>query len=136
MRTANVPGMMLCLVAVAGCWPARATDAPLLRRDLAGDDRREVLLLTVDYGPGGASLPHRHDAQLVVYVLEGEVRMQVDGAPEQRLGPGQVFYEGPGDVHRVSANASDSHPARLLVFMIKDKAKPVTLPVPGRAGAP
>ncbi len=81
-------------------------------------------MLTVEYVPGGASLAHRHNAQVFVYVLQGSVRMQVQGAPLVTLGPGDTFYEGPEDIHTVSANASATEPARILVFMVKDKAAP------------
>ena len=90
---------------------------------------KEVRMLTVTYLPGGASLPHRHDAQVFVYVLEGSMTMQVDGAAPVTVGPGQTFYEGPRDVHRVSANASQSEPAKLLVVMIKEKKQPASRPV-------
>ena len=32
------------------------------------------------------------------------------------------------NIHRQSTNASKTKPAKLLVFMIKDKGKPVTIP--------
>lgn len=105
--------------------------ATLLTRDLPDMPGKEVVMLAVSYLPGGASLPHRHDAEVFVYVLEGSVVMQVDGQPAQTLGVGQTFHEGPTDVHRQSANASATQPAKLLVFMIKDKNKPVTVPVAG-----
>jgi quercetin dioxygenase-like cupin family protein len=105
--------------------------ATLLTRELPDMPGKEVVMLTVSYLPGGASLPHRHDAEVFVYVLEGSVVMQVDGEPAQTLGVGQTFHEGPTDVHRQSANASATQPAKLLVFMIKDKNKPVTFPVAG-----
>jgi quercetin dioxygenase-like cupin family protein len=54
--------------------------------------------------------------------------MQIAGGPELTLGPGETFYEGPEDIHTVSANASPTKPARILVFMIKDAAAPVSLP--------
>jgi len=103
----------------------------LLTRDLPDMRGKEVVMLTVSYLPGGASLPHRHEAEVFVYVLEGSVVMQVDGQPAQTLGVGQTFHEGPADIHRQSANASATKPAKLLVFMIKDKNKPVTVPVTG-----
>jgi quercetin dioxygenase-like cupin family protein len=103
----------------------------LLTRDLPEIPGKEVVMLTVDYLPGGTSLPHRHNAEVFVYVLEGSVVMQVDGQPARTLGVGQTFHEGPADVHRQSANASATEPAKLLVFMIKDKNKPVTVPVDG-----
>jgi quercetin dioxygenase-like cupin family protein len=107
----------------------------LLTQDLPGIPGKEALMLTVTYVPGGASLPHRHDAEVFVYVLEGSVVMQIDGHPPQTLGPGKTFHEGPSDVHRQSANASAAQPAKLLVFVVKDKGKPVTLPVATSAPA-
>jgi quercetin dioxygenase-like cupin family protein len=104
----------------------RGTAQPLLTQDLADIPGKEVVVLTVTYLPGGASLPHRHDADVFVYVLEGSVLMQVDGQPPVTLGPGQTFHEGPADIHRQSANASTTKPAKFVVFMIKDKNKPAT----------
>ena len=105
------------------------TAQPLLSRDLPDIPGKEVVMLTVTYLPGGASLPHRHDAEVFVYVLEGSVVMQVDGQPAVTLGAGRTFHEGPADIHRQSANASATEPAKIVVFMIKDKNKPVTRPV-------
>src|SRR5579872_4919843 len=99
----------------------------LMQRDLAGVSGKEVLVLTVEYGPGESSQPHRHDSNVFVYVLQGSVRMQVQGQKPVTLTAGQTFYEGPGDVHLVSANASATQPAKFLVFMVKSKGAPVTL---------
>jgi quercetin dioxygenase-like cupin family protein len=110
--------------------PAKeATVHPLLVQDLPQFPGKEVSMLTVEYLPGGASLPHRHDAEVFVYVLEGSVVMQVDGQKAVTLGPGGTFHEGPNDIHRQSANASATEPAKFLVFMIKDKGKAATRPV-------
>jgi quercetin dioxygenase-like cupin family protein len=68
-----------------------------------------------------------------VYVLEGAVKMQVQGSEPVTLGPGETFYEGPDDIHTVSANASQSRPARILVFIVKDKAAPISTPVGSKA---
>jgi quercetin dioxygenase-like cupin family protein len=119
----------------AGDAAADATVRELAVQTLAGNTDKELRLLTVDYRPGGMSLPHRHNAQVLVYVLEGRVRMQVEGAAPVILGPGSTFYEGPDDVHAVSANASSSAPARLLVFMVKNKGAPVSVPVIGGGSA-
>jgi quercetin dioxygenase-like cupin family protein len=98
----------------------------LMTKDLVAAAGKEVLMLTVSYPPGGASPPHRHDAQVFVYVLEGELIMQVRGGPKVTLKPGDTFYESPGDVHEVSANASKTAPAKFLVFIVKDKGAPTT----------
>ena len=121
----------------AALWPggasADAAKAPpdaivkeLMTRDLVGSAGKEVLMVTVEYLAGGASLPHRHNAQVFVYVLEGEVRMQVEGSAAVTLGPGETFYEGPDDIHTVSANGSRTKSARILVFIVKDKGAPVS----------
>src|ERR1700741_3685411 len=74
----------------------------LMTKPLAGASAKEVRMLTVEYLPGGASLPHRHNAQVFVYVLDGAVKMQIGGGPLLTLGPGETFYEGPDDIHTVS----------------------------------
>jgi quercetin dioxygenase-like cupin family protein len=113
-------------VAAHAADPQPAIVVPLMTKDLTGIPNKEGTMLTVQYLPGGASLPHRHDAHVFVYVLEGSVKMQVEGQPVVTLTAGQTFYENPGDVHRVSANASTTQPAKILVFMVKDKDKPAT----------
>ena len=115
---------------------ARPNSGILMSRDLPGAPGKEALVITVEYPPGGASAPHRHDASVFVYVLEGSVVMQVDGKPAETLAAGQTFYEGPDDVHRVSKNASATQPAKLLVFMVKDKGKPATRLVPSGPSSP
>lgn len=98
----------------------------LVQKDLLGLPEKEILTLTVEYQPGGASLPHRHDAQVFVYVLQGKVTMQVAGHPAVTLQQGQIFYESPTDVHVVSANASKTESAKILVFIVKNKNAPVS----------
>jgi len=110
--------------------PAAAIVKELMSRDVAGASGKEIRMLTVEYLPGGASLPHRHNAQVFVYVLEGSVVMQVAGQKAVTLGPGGTFYEGPEDVHTVSANASRTKPARILVFMVRDAGTPISIAVP------
>lgn len=98
---------------------ADAVVSPLLTKELLARPDQEITMLTVEYAPGESSPKHRHDAQVMVYVLEGAVRMQVEGQPLVTLTRGQTFYEGPDDVHLVSANASQTQPAKFLVFMVR-----------------
>jgi quercetin dioxygenase-like cupin family protein len=118
---------MLCLLAVPAVADEQVT--PLMREDLAGLPGKEGVMLTVEYAPGASSGKHRHNAHTFVYVLEGAIVMQVAGGEAVILGPGQTFYESPDDIHLVSKNASDSQPAKFLVFFVKDKGAPPTVPV-------
>jgi len=107
---------------------AHETITPLLTKDLAGSLGEQVLMYTVDFPPGFSSPIHRHNAQVSVYVLEGSVVMQVRGQKELTLGPGQSFYEDPSDIHIVSRNASNTKPAKFLVFLINKKGAPLVIP--------
>jgi quercetin dioxygenase-like cupin family protein len=62
-------------------------------------------------------------------VLEGSIVMQVKGGKEVTLTPGQTFYEGPNDVHTIGRNASQTEPAKFVVFLVKNKNAPVLVPV-------
>jgi quercetin dioxygenase-like cupin family protein len=115
-------GSLALSAAAGGAAPSDAVVAPLITRDLIGMPGKEVTMETVEYPPGGKSPPHSHHAQVFVYVLEGSLRMQVQGSPLVTLGPGATFYESPDAVHVVSENASTSKPAKFLVVMVKDKA--------------
>ncbi len=109
--------------------PVKAT--PLMTKDLPGIAGKEATVLTVELAPGAVSSPHRHEASTFVYVLEGSVVMGVKGGNEVTLHPGEMFYENPDDVHTVGRNASATKPAKFLVFMVKAKGSPVSIPVPG-----
>ena len=100
----------------------------LLLKDLAGTPAKELSMITVEYRPGATDPVHRHHAQAMVYVLEGSVVMQVEGKDPVTLMPGQTFYEGPDDVHVVARNASQTEPAKFLVFFVKDKGAPILVP--------
>lgn len=108
---------------------AAAQNGPLLNFPLPplGDDN-EILVLEINLEPGQSSSPHRHNAHVFVYVLEGLVNMQVAGGELQTLGPGEMFYENPDDIHAVSANASDTEPAKFLVHILKKVGVPVSAP--------
>ena len=56
-----------------------ATVRSLLSKDLAGIPGKELSMITVEYQPGGSDQAHRHHAQVLVYVLEGSIVMQVKG---------------------------------------------------------
>jgi quercetin dioxygenase-like cupin family protein len=117
---------LLMLAAV----PAQAADVKeLFAIDLADYPGKEGRMLEVSYPPGARDMVHRHDAHAFVYVLEGQIIMQLKGQPAVTLKAGQTFYEGPADVHVVGRNASNTEPARFVVVLLKAKGAPVLTPV-------
>jgi quercetin dioxygenase-like cupin family protein len=109
--------------------PEEAKVTPVMSKDLADIPGKEGLMITVVYPPGSSDPVHRHNAHGFIYVLEGSIVMQVKGGKEVTLTPGQSFYEGPDDVHVVGRNASQTKPAKFVVFLVKDKNAPVLVPV-------
>jgi quercetin dioxygenase-like cupin family protein len=97
-----------------------------MTKDLPDYSGKEGMVELVEFAPGEVSQPHRHNADLFVYVLDGTVVTQVQGDVERTVHAGGVFYESPTDVHTVSRNASKTKPAKLLVFYLKAKGAPPT----------
>jgi quercetin dioxygenase-like cupin family protein len=129
MSTLKSVGMVLILTLAQF---SRAAEppvvTPLMMKELTDISSKEMLMITVDYPPGGADPIHRHDAHAFVYVLEGAIVMQVRGGKEVTLKPGQTFYEGPNDIHTVGRNASTTQPAKFLVVLLKNKGAEALIP--------
>src|SRR5215470_1185819 len=86
----------------------------------------------VEYGPGGSSPGHLHPKSAFIYatVLEGAIRSQVNDGPVKTYKAGESFSELPGDRHSVSANASETQPAKLLaVFVLDTNETDLTIPI-------
>jgi quercetin dioxygenase-like cupin family protein len=127
MAIAKLSVMLLCLAFI----PLETKEAkvtPLFSKDLPEFPGKEGVMITVEYPPGSIDPIHRHNADAFVYVLEGSIVMQVRGGKEVILTPGQTFYEGPEDIHVVGRNASQTKPAKFVVFFVKDKGAPILVP--------
>jgi quercetin dioxygenase-like cupin family protein len=90
----------------------------------------EAKAVEVTYEPGGHAAPHSHGCPVLGYVAEGTIRNQVNAEPERVYKVGETFYEAPNGVHRVSANASQTEPAKVIAFFVCDHATPITVPIP------
>ena len=114
----------LGLAAVVAARQAPASQSRIaFERVLPAMDGRAIRLKIVDvtYPPGGANASHSHPCPVVGYVLRGAVRMRLNEGPETIYRAGDTFYEGPGDIHSASANASATEPARFLAYFTCDR---------------
>jgi quercetin dioxygenase-like cupin family protein len=118
------------LGAVVAQQPTPATKVtPLMKQVIPEYPGHEVTMLTLDIPPGGGSAAHRHPGHHIFgYVLEGAYKIKLDDGPERTLTKGETFYEAPGQLHAVSHNASETEPAKILVVMLAETGKPVTVP--------
>jgi len=121
--------LALAFMATGALPTQEAKVTELFSKDLKEYPGKEGLMIAVEYPPGAVDPVHRHNAHAFVYVLEGSIVMQVQGGKEVTLTPGQTFYEGPNDIHVIGRNASQTKPAKFVVFLVKDKGAPVLIPV-------
>jgi len=124
MFTRLVSGILLATLALTPALaddPARKVSVVFDHAlpNVPGKSMRGVL---VEYGPGASSPAHTHPASAFIYatVLEGAVRIQVNGGAVTVYRAGENFVEMPGDHHDISANASDTEPAKLLAVFVVD----------------
>ena len=87
---------------------------------------KRVTIVRVFYGPGGFTPAHRHAGLVTAYITKGEIRSQLAGGPVETFGVGQSFFEPPGAVHLVSANASNTEPAELIAVFVADEGAQLT----------
>ena len=87
---------------------------------------KRVTIVRVFYGPGGFTPAHRHAGSVTAYITKGEIRSQLAGGPVETFGVGQSFFEPPGAVHLVSANASMTEPAELIAVFVADEGAQLT----------
>ena len=93
-------------------------------------DHLEAKIVEVTYQPGASTPAHSHPCPVLAYVAEGTIRSQVNDEPERVYKVGETFYEAPNGVHRVSANASQTEPAKLIAFFVCDHEGPITVAIP------
>jgi quercetin dioxygenase-like cupin family protein len=108
--------------------PGEAGSKTIYRRDLppVSLDGWQVTVLQLIFPPGFASAKHVHPGFVLGYVLEGELRLHIEGEPETVLPAGEVFYEAPGAIHLPSGSASAINQVRVLAVVFSEKGKELT----------
>lgn len=133
----RILGMLMVALLPAACALADAPQAKnakvtvVYQHELPNVPGKSIKGVLVEYGPGGFSPGHTHAKSAFIYatVLEGAIRSRVNDGPETVYKAGQNFSEMPGDRHGVSANASETEPAKLLaVFVVDSNEKELTTP--------
>lgn len=125
-QAVSVGVMVMTLVMTA---QAADKGSILMKQRLADVAGKEVTVLTVDYAPGGTSESHVHPGSVVAYVLEGVVVSQLEGEAPITYTQGQSWYESPKTPHVMSKNASQTEPAKLLVFLLSQEGEAIKAPV-------
>ena len=109
-----------------------ATVTLVYQHELPNVPGKSIKGVLVEYGPGGYSPGHMHPKSAFIYatVLEGAMRSQVNDGPVTTYKAGQSWSEQPGDRHSISANASETEPAKLLAVFVVDTNETDPLVIP------
>jgi len=101
------------------------SETPLLRTDLVGIDKYELIVSRLETTPGWAHGRHYHAGHEIVYVLEGSGALAVEGRPEQPLQPGAVAHVASGKVH-AGRNTSQKDVFKFILFRLQVKGEPIS----------
>ena len=81
---------------------------------LTADTDRQMMPLEVYFKPGARlAEPGRHAGEEWLLVLEGELRLELEGAEARVLGPGDTAYY-PAERPHLLSNASETKPLRVV----------------------
>ncbi len=97
------------------------------KTDLAGCTDREAVMVWVDLPVGAAEGKHTHNAEVFVFVTEGTITLENEGAAKVTLKAGDTFTYKPGKWHE-AVNVGTT-PAKLAVVFVAEKGKPLTVPL-------
>ena len=94
----------------------------------------EVKTVVAELRPGSAGFPpHRHSGPVFYYMLEGELRFELEGGSTRVIRAGEAFWEPGGDVtHYVNANNRDDMRCRFVVTMVSTSNSAMREVVPSR----
>jgi quercetin dioxygenase-like cupin family protein len=135
------------LVLLAALWMSHTVLANMTMQSAQGGGERKVrtaltqdlprldgghlkaTVVEVTYAPGASSPPHSHPCPVIGYVASGGLHTQVKGTAEVTYKAGDAFYEPPRGVHLISANASQTEPAKLVAIFLCDHDAELSMPV-------
>lgn len=105
-----------------GTAEAHETSTRVFERELPNVPSKSLIAVEVQYPAGAATPSHGHpkSAFIYAYVVSGEIVSAVDGEEPRVYRAGEGWYEVPGAHHRVSRNASQTKPAKLLAIFVLD----------------
>ena len=91
-------------------------------------DGAHAMTVVIEYPPGDPGAPpHRHPGGPAFgYVIEGEMRFELEGEPPRVLRAGEAFWEPGGDViHYSDGNNRTDIPSKFTVTMMCVPGRPM-----------
>ncbi len=98
---------------------------PVIISPVTGDDKKQMVLISVAIQPTGAVPWHTHPGDCIGTVVEGVVDLLVDGQPPRRVAAGETYSNLRGTIHGFR-NAGEIQ-AKLLNSLFVDKGVPFVI---------
>jgi quercetin dioxygenase-like cupin family protein len=98
----------------------------VLQRGDLSTPGREAVMARGEFPVSGATGLHTHPGEEITYLLEGTLRLEVEGQPPRTLKAGDVFMIPAGKVH--GATNIGNGGATAIVTYVVEKGKPLTTP--------
>lgn len=102
---------------------------PLLKTELQGMAGMEANVVLFEVEPGFETERHIHPGHVFIYVMEGAIVIDAEGADLKTVSAGEAVYELPNNP-MVGRNASSSEGARFVVFQVGETGKQLMVPQP------
>ncbi|SRR5712691_1634981 len=119
---------------LASVWGVQALNAqqdPIQRKVLQKKDLsvqgREGVMAAVEIAPGAAEGRHTHPGDVMAYVVEGTLVLEVEGRPTVNLKAGDSLFIEAGKIHQ--GTNTGKTPTKLLAAFFVEKGKPLTTQV-------
>jgi quercetin dioxygenase-like cupin family protein len=121
--------LFLCFLGLSSSSIFASEVEPLISKTLEQPFNEQVEMITVTLSPGESSIPHRHNAHTLIYMLQGKIETKLEGDELVTLTAGDSFYESPADIHVLTRNTSTENEAKFLVVFVKEKDTPKLIPL-------
>lgn len=103
----------------------KAAKKTLFDGSLDGLPGKRVIIKSFTFKPGFRTAWHYHPAHVFVYVIEGELTMDVKGEPRKIVKAGELRQEPVGKV--MSGGNTSTKLTKVVVFQIGDADKPMMI---------
>lgn len=88
----------------------------------------EGVVVRGEIPPGAGAPKHFHHGDELVVLLEGEVEVELEGAPTHRVKAGEAMHVEAGRVHR--PKSVGAVPAKYVAVWIVERGKPLSVNAP------
>lgn len=104
----------------------KSKTTPLVQEKLEGVQDREVIIKRFEIEPGFVGGRHSHTGPVYVYVVSGELTVDIDGVGRSVVKAGEIYREPIGRVMH-ARNMSTSNSLTLVVFQVGEPGKPMMI---------